>query len=256
MRKFLRPYELTVVLFYTLTTIGFVLMYQHSDYLWLIPMLIMCWFNHMFFAFNHRMVSHRSFVARSKFINNLIIFLSILQVNNSPLRFAIAHRHHHIYTDTRDDVHGPKRGFFITLIGWEFGIEEFLKNYDIKLYRDLIRDKFLLWFDKHYFKFLFVIFFIIYIVSWKLFWYVFVPAAIIWRLQANFFTNWYCHKYGYVSHLDSDSGSSRNSILGAVVTAGEGWHNNHHSNSSAYYLREKWWELDPSGLVIKYFLKQ
>ena len=83
-----------------------------------------------------------------------------------------------------------------------------------------------------------------------------MPAAIVWRLQANFFTNWYCHKYGYVSHQDNNAGSSRNSILGAVITAGEGWHNNHHSNSDAFYLREKWWEIDPSGFVIKYFLKR
>jgi len=171
----LPKYELVIFLFCILGIVGFSLMYTHEDWLWLIPMWFMIRFNHLCLSLHHRLISHRSFTAGSEFKKNLIIFLSIFQVNHSPLKFAISHRHHHKHSDKELDVHGPVRGLWGTLF-WEFGLEKKFKSLDMKIQRDLIRDKFLVAYDKHYYKILFVVSVLVYLISAKFFWYVFVPA--------------------------------------------------------------------------------
>ena len=250
-------YKITVLTSWILTSIGLYIMYLNDDWLWLIPMWVMIRFNHTCLSLHHRLISHRSFEAGSKFKHNLIIFLSVFQVNHSPLKFAISHRHHHKNSDLGPelDVHGPSTGFWNTLIGWELTLETRQRVLQMKLNRDLLRDKFLLWFDKHYYKILFFVFLIIFLVSPSVFWYIVVPASVFWKLEANLFVNWYCHKFGYTTYkLDTDT--SHNSVWAGYLTMGEGWHNNHHANPGSWRLGQQWWELDiPAALIKHYFIK-
>lgn len=253
----LSKYQFTVIIFWLLALTGCYLMYQNSDWLWLIPLWFMIRFNHMCLSLHHRLISHRSFEAGSKFKNNLIIFLSIFQVNHSPLKFAISHRHHHKNSDQGldKDVHGPTTGFWNTIVGWELTLEHRQKILQMKIYRDLLRDKFLLWYDQHYYKILTFTFAIIFLISPEAFWYIFVPAAVMWKIEANLFVNWYCHLYGYKNY-QMDNDKATNSIWSGYLTMGEGWHNNHHAEPNNWRLGHKWWELDiPAFLIKHYFIK-
>jgi fatty-acid desaturase len=252
MNKF--KYELTVSLFFVLSLIGLSIMVVEKDYLWIIPLWLMIRFNHMCLSLHHRLISHRSFETKNEFLKNLIIFLSIFQVNHSPLKFAIMHRHHHKNSDTEFDVHGPAVGFWNTIL-WEFNLEKKFKKLNMNLPRDLLKDRFLLTYDRHYYKILFLVSILIYFISFEFFWYVFVPASILWKVEANVLVNWYGHKYGYVNYnLDNDN--SKNSNLIGYLTMGEGWHNNHHAQPGNYNFGHKDSEFDVTGMLIKKYFKK
>lgn len=255
--KILSAYQITVALSWILMFVGFYMLVTNNDWVWLIPLWLMIRFNHTCLSLHHRLISHRSFEAGSKFKNNFIIFLSVFQVNHSPLKFAVSHRHHHKNSDQGPtaDVHGPSTGFWNTLIGWELTLESRQSVLQMKIYRDLLRDKFLMWYDKHYYKILFITFGIIFLVNSKVFWYIVVPASVLWKLEANLFVNWYCHKFGYVTYqLEKDK--ARNSLWSGYLTMGEGWHNNHHAEPTNWRLGRKWWELDiPAWLIKHYFIR-
>ena len=51
-------------------------------------------------------------------------------------------------------------------------------------------------------------------------------------------------------------GGSNNNLLYAILTFGEGWHDNHHLDSSKYSNWIKWYQIDITGLIIKWFLKR
>jgi len=252
MAKF--KYEITVALFAILALLGIAMMIVNNDYIWLLPLWIMIRFNHMCLSLHHRLISHRSFETTSNFKKNLIILLSIFQVNHSPLKFAIMHRHHHKNSDTDTDVHGPATGFWNTLL-WEFNLEKKFKTLNMRLPRDLLKDKFLLTYDKHYYKILTAVSIAIYFMSFELFWYVFVPASILWKIEANVLVNWYGHKYGYTNYkLENDN--SKNSMLIGYLTMGEGWHNNHHAEPTNYNFGRERYEFDFTAWLIKnYFAK-
>jgi stearoyl-CoA desaturase (delta-9 desaturase) len=246
-------YQFTGILFWILTIVGLYSLYINQDWWWLIGLWFMIRFNHMCLSLHHRLISHKSFTARSKFIHNLIIVLSVFQVNHSPLKFAISHRHHHKNSDKGADldVHGPSTGFFNTLLTWEFNLENKQTILKMKIPRDLLRDKFLLWFDKHYYKVLVLVSIIILLTSVNFFFYVYVPAAVLWKIEANLFVNWYCHKFGYSNYFLDTDGAKNNSWAG-WLTMGEGWHNNHHAQPSNYNFGHKPWEIDTTAWLIKH----
>jgi len=122
----------------------------------------------------------------------------------------------------------------------------------MKIQRDLIRDKFLVAYDKHYYKILFVVSVLVYLISAKFFWYVFVPASILWKVEANLFVNWYCHRHGYVNYtLEADT--AKNNNWAGWLTMGEGWHNNHHADPSNYNFGHRPHEIDITSILIKHY---
>lgn len=246
-------YRVLVIVFYILAAVGLYKMILENDFLWLIPLWIMIRINHFFLSLHHRLISHKSFEAKSDLIKNIIIFSSVFQANHSPLRFAIAHRHHHKTSDTESDVHGPVTGFLNTIFLWEFNLEKSYKRLKMNMPKDLIKDKFLLFYDKYYYIFLISTFAIIYLINENLFWYVFIPAAVLWKIEANLFVNWYCHIFGY-KNTDNEKDHAHNSLWAGYLTMGEGWHNNHHANPANWNFKRKWWEFDATGWIIERYL--
>ena len=250
----IKSYELLVSTFYVLFFISLYLMYINNDLLWLALMPITSWANHFIFSLNHRMIAHKAFTAKNKFIHNSIIALNVFQVSHSPLRFAILHRHHHGHADVPGkDVHGPTMGFWESVFGWEYNADKTIKRLNIKLPKDLLRDNFLMWFDKNYFAILFAVFLIVHLISWKAFWYVIVPGSVFFRLSASYFSNYHTSYFGYKNY-DLGNDTAKNSFLSNIFTCGEGWHNNHHSQPGAWNFSRKWWEWDPPAFAIKHLL--
>jgi fatty-acid desaturase len=250
----LKPYEATITLFYILCVVSIYMMWINDDLIWLIAMPIAGWVNHFIFSLNHRMIAHKSFKARNKFIHNLIIFLNVFQVSHSPMRFAMFHRHHHRHADVPGkDIHGPTMGFLESVVGWEYNLEETFKRLNIKIPKDLMRDHFLVWIDKHFYKILFSVSVIIYLISWQAFWYILIPGSVWFRLSASYFSNYHTSYFGYVNY-DLGPDTAKNSILANIFTCGEGWHNNHHAFPSSWKYGRQPWEWDPPQWAIKNFL--
>jgi stearoyl-CoA desaturase (delta-9 desaturase) len=67
--------------------------------------------------------------------------------------------------------------------------------------------------------------------------------------QATWMVNSVCHLWGYRNYSTTDR--SRNNWLVAILTLGEGWHNNHHANPRNVRHGQKWWEIDPTYLAIR-----
>lgn len=254
LKIFLRPYEATITLFYALCIFSFYLMWTSNELIWLFAMPIAGTVNHFFFSLNHRMIAHKAFKARNELIHKLIILANVFQVSHSPLRFAMIHRHHHGHADVPGkDIHGPTMGFWETVVGWEYDLENTVKRLGIKIPKDLMRDQFLVWFDKHYYRLLFAVCAIAWLVDWRIFWYIIVPGSVWFRLTGSYFSNFHTSYFGYINH-DLGHDTAKNSVFANIFTCGEGWHNNHHARPGDWRYGQKSWEWDPPQWAIKRFL--
>jgi len=188
---------------------------------------------------------HRHFIHRSyetgrirKFI---LLWLGAIQGIGKPLTICAIHRWHHAHSDTEEDIHSPT-----TLKWWQI-LLGFYKEPKLhrRLISDLIQDKNIKFCQRHYFKVIVTLNVILFIIDPVL------PGLImgIVNLHAFYSTgiiiNW-------LNHL---GGKPNNNILCAILTLGEGWHKNHHEDSTRYSNQVKWYHLDPTGWTIKYFLK-
>jgi stearoyl-CoA desaturase (delta-9 desaturase) len=187
----------------------------------------------------HRYFAHRSFrLGRvSQFI---LAFGATTAAQKGPLWWAGHHRTHHRYSDTDRDLHSPKRGFAWSHVGWilcdKYGPTEYDEIKDFARYPEL---RFL---NKHD-----------WIGPWSLGvacfliggWSglvigFFASTIVLWH--STFLVNSAAHVFGRRAYDTSDT--SRNSLLIALMTGGEGWHNNHHRYPSSARQGFRWWQID------------
>ncbi|MBK1882412.1 acyl-CoA desaturase [Luteolibacter pohnpeiensis] len=212
-------------------------------------------------AFYHRYFSHRTF-RTSRFMQLLFAALGNSSMQRGPLWWAATHRHHHKHADHEEDVHSPViSGFFWSHIGWLTSMKNFPTAYksipDLTKYRELV---FLNRYDQTV-PFIYGLimlamgWFLEYlfpdtgITIWQFFvWTFFISTTVL--LHGTLFINSLAHVWGKRRyHTDDDS---RNSLLLAIITLGEGWHNNHHRYPHSTRQGFKWWEFDPTymGLMM------
>ncbi len=194
----------------------------------------------------HRYFSHRSFKTGRVF-QFVLALLGTITSQKGVLWWSGHHRNHHRHSDTADDVHSPRRGFWWSHMFWflaprynatpasqlrEFGKFpelRFLNRYwvlgPVALCAGMLAAGG---------------------VSW-LFWGGFLPLVAMWH--ATFLVNSLAHVWGTRRYPTSDT--SRNNFLIALVTLGEGWHNNHHHYQSAACQGFFWWEIDATYYVLK-----
>lgn len=167
-------------------------------------------------AFFHRTVSHRNNI--HPIYEKLLIIVSWLGQASSALAWAGVHRKHHRYSDTEKDPHSPKyMGKFRAY--WQ------LSNNDtdiVKYVPDLLRKPWYVFQHRHYTKVVLSLH-VIGLCFLPLFWYwvlLITPAFLMWFSGSAI--NVFCH---------DNNGPKNNSIIG-ILTAGEGWHKNHHEQPS------------------------
>lgn len=206
------------------------------------------YYGRMFFitAGYHRYFAHRSY-KMGRFPQFLMALGGTMAAQKGPLWWASHHRWHHKYSDTKDDVHSPKNGFLWSHVGWILSakFEEPLYN---KI-SDFARYPELMWLDRFYL--------LPPLMAGALLWYslgagAFVMGACISTLllyHGTFFINSLAHVHGTRRYATADT--SRNSMLLALITCGEGWHNNHHHFQSSARQGFRWWEIDLSYYMLK-----
>ena len=199
------------------------------------------------FAGWHRFWSHKSFKTGNT-RKRIMTWMGIVGCTGKPITVMAGHRLHHKYSDQEKDIHSPKdRTWWQNLLG-------FYKEFpaDKKIMKDLIQDPEIKFIQRYYFHIIFGTAFILFLIDPILPGYLLGFTALYTFWAGTFFIVHLAHIHGHQDHETGDE--SRNNWLSAILTMGEGWHNNHHNNSLSYTTQNKWYQIDPTGLIIKYFL--
>ena len=208
----------------------------------------------------HRYFSHRSFKT-SRTFQFVLALLGASSIQKDPLWWAAHHRHHHRYTDTDFDAHSPtKHGFFWSHMGWVLC----KKNADLKpdaLVPDFMEYPELVYLNRNqkvvplfYLGLITALGFYLQYAHPEL--HTSALATIVWGFfistiflhHVTFFVNSASHVWGSRRFQTHDT--SKNNWWVALLTMGEGWHNNHHRFPSSERQGFYWWELDMTHLIL------
>jgi len=197
----------------------------------------------------HRYFSHRSYKT-SRVFGFMLAFLGQTSAQSSVLWWAGTHRHHHRHSDDEDDVHSPvRRGFWFSHVGWIFTARYQKTNLDA--IPDFAKYPELLWLDRHPFLPAVLLAVLVFLLAgWSG-----LVVGFFWSTVATwhgvFSINSLAHVWGRKRYLTGDQ--SRNNWWLALITLGEGWHNNHHHYQSAACQGFRWYEIDVTYYILKAF---
>lgn len=210
----------------------------------------------------HRYFSHRSYKT-SRWFQFLLGFLATTAVQNGPLWWASHHRLHHRFSDTENDVHSPvSNSVWWSHVGWILS-KKFNKT-EHRLVPDLARYPEVRWLNRYHIVGPLLLGALLFAAGsllahnapelgtngWQmLVWGFFVSTTILYH--GTFTVNSVAHLFGSRRFKTTDD--SRNNPLVALITLGEGWHNNHHRYMSSERQGFYWWEIDISHMVLTMF---
>ncbi len=229
------------------------------------PAVIVCfalWFVRMFgiTAGYHRYFSHRAYKT-SRFFQFVLAVLGNSSVQLGPLWWAAHHRHHHLYVDTEQDIHSPiMSGFWWSHMGWimcpkyaetnEKAIRDFAKYPELRLLNrfptvvpialalavtgvGMLLQQYVPQLGTNGLQ--------------MLAWGFFLSTLVLYH--TTFTINSLAHTFG-TRRFDTDD-TSRNNLFLALITLGEGWHNNHHYYPASERQGFYWWEIDIAHYMLQ-----
>ena len=193
----------------------------------------------------HRYFSHRTYKT-SRVFQFLLAFLAMSSSQKGVLWWASNHRTHHRLSDKDGDPHDSRRGFWYSHVGWLYDYRE---KTDYSKVKDLARYPELVFLNEYW-----VIPPVTLAVTVWLFlgWSglligFFLSTAILWH--GTFTINSLSHLFG-TKRYDAGDASTNNWLL-AIITMGEGWHNNHHHFMGSTRQGFYWWEIDLSYYILR-----
>ena len=195
----------------------------------------------------HRYFSHRSFKT-SRVFQFLLAFVAQSSAQQGALWWAAHHRKHHKYSDTPQDVHSPlQHGFWFAHFGWIFSPTK--SEADYNLIKDFMKFPELVWLNKYKHVPAVLLGVGVWLVSgWSgLVVGFFISTMLLFH--CTFAINSLAHLIGRQSYVTGDD--SRNNWFLALITFGEGWHNNHHYFQSSTRQGFHWWQIDFTYYVLK-----
>lgn len=195
----------------------------------------------------HRLASHRSFKV-PKWLEYFFILCGTLACQGGVKGWVGYHRMHHLYADRPGDPHDSTRGFWWSHISWL--MHEVPSHIELNRFtKDIADDGFYQFCHRHYIALQIALAALLYglggipFVVWGIFVRLFVG------FHSTCFVNSACHKFGY-RNVEVDDRST-NCWWVALLTFGEGWHNNHHARQSSAQYGWRWWEIDLVWLTIR-----
>jgi len=198
----------------------------------------------------HRLLAHRSFKV-PKWLEYVLTICGTLALQGAAPKWVATHRVHHAYSDRPSDPHSPTRGFWWAHVGWLFAYDELTDKPEsyTRFVQDLERDRGHQLIAKTVGWQVLLLALLLY--AWGgwpfIVWGIFVRTTFVYH--GTWLVNSAAHLWGYQA-FDTNEGS-RNNWWVAIVSYGEGWHNNHHAylRSAAHGLR--WWEVDLTYVSIR-----
>jgi stearoyl-CoA desaturase (delta-9 desaturase) len=211
-------------------------------------------------GFYHRYFSHRAF-RTSRAVQFLFAVLGASAVQRGPLWWAAQHRHHHAHADGPLDPHSARRhGFLWSHLGWFLTRENFRTR--LERVPDLARYPELRFLDRYDALVPLLLAALLFVAGEWLAWAAPGLGTDGWQLvvwgfaistvalyHVTFTINSLAHRFGWRRYATRDD--SRNNFWLALLTFGEGWHNNHHHYPASARQGFRWWEID----IAYYFLR-
>ncbi|CAN5431456.1 fatty acid desaturase [soil metagenome] len=202
----------------------------------------------------HRLLTHRSFKAPKWLEYTLTIFGAMAIQDDAP-KWVATHRIHHKFTEEEGDPHSTRPGFWWAHIGWI--VRGTANDHDHatlqKYVPDLMKDKFHVALARFYYIPLIISGVILFAVGgWSMvLWGVF--ARVVFGWHSTWLVNSATHYFG--SRRFETKDDSTNNWAIALLTFGEGWHNNHHAQPSRARHGLTWYEFDLNWQTIRLFKK-
>jgi stearoyl-CoA desaturase (delta-9 desaturase) len=197
----------------------------------------------------HRLHTHRSYKS-PKWIEYLFAVLGTMTLEGGPIFWVATHRIHHQRSDQEGDPHSPRDGVFWSHMGWIiFGSALHNNTAAMAKYApDMAKDRFYCWLNNwHWVPLALSGVGLAYLGLPYLLWGVF--ARVVVGLHATWLVNSATHLWGYRRFITRDD--SRNNWWVALLTFGEGWHNNHHAHPASARHGLTWYELDITWIQIR-----
>ena len=201
----------------------------------------------------HRLLTHRGYHV-PKWIEYLMTFFATLSLEGGPIFWVSTHRVHHQLSDQEGDPHTPREGGWWAHTGWIlFGESLHAQTEALARYSpDLHRDRFHVWLSKYHWIPIAVSGVLLLAGGWYWGGWVNGIAMVLWGvflrvtlgLHATWLVNSATHLWG--SRRFNTRDDSRNSWWVALLTGGEGWHNNHHAHPVSARHGLAWYEIDPN----------
>ena len=191
----------------------------------------------------HRLLTHRGYKV-PKAVEYFLVTCGTLALEGGPIQWVTTHRIHHAHTDRHGDPHTPRDGGWWAHIGWIlFGTAQDHSPETFERYApDLIKDRYYVLLNRYYY----VPFFILTVAllvfgGWSMMlWGAFLRVVV--ALHTTWLVNSATHLWGKQRFQTGDD--SRNSWWVALLTFGEGWHNNHHAHPTSARHGFRWYEID------------
>ncbi|TWT99405.1 Fatty acid desaturase [Botrimarina colliarenosi] len=216
----------------------------------------------------HRLLTHRSFAVPA-WLERAFVVVAVCCLEDSPASWVAAHRLHHSDADHRDDPHSPLAGAFWGHLGWLLMANPKVRSLSVfeRYARDVLRTPFylrlqrgelpLLIYAAHALLYAVVGFVAGFAMTGEpaagvqlgaslLVWGVFLRTVVVWHISWS--VNSLSHLFGYRNYETDEN--SRNNWLVAMLSSGEGWHNNHHAEPASASNWHRWWEFDLMYLII------
>ncbi len=193
----------------------------------------------------HRLLTHRGFKT-PKLVEYFLAVCGTLALEGGPIFWVGTHRLHHQLSDKTGDPHTPTEGGWWAHVGWILSGES-LHAQTVMLGRyapDLTKDRFHVWLSKYHWVPLTIVGLgLLAIGGWTwVLWGIFFRVTI--GLHSTWLVNSATHMWGSRRFPTRDE--SRNNWWVALLTGGEGWHNNHHAHPVSARHGLKWYEFDPN----------
>ncbi|MFV8752516.1 acyl-CoA desaturase [Nannocystaceae bacterium ST9] len=194
----------------------------------------------------HRYFSHRSYKT-SRAFQFVLALLAQSSAQKGVLWWAAHHRHHHKFSDQPGDTHSPvQRGFVYAHVGWLFDnsdATDYAKIKDFAKYPELVFLNKLWWLPPTLLGFGVWL-----ALGWSGLLIGFaLSTVLLWH--GTYTINSFTHMFGKRVYPTTDA--SKNSMLFALITMGEGWHNNHHYYQASARQGFHWWQIDVTYYILK-----
>lgn len=206
----------------------------------------------------HRLLTHHSYKTLRP-VRYLLTFLGACALQGGPISWVATHRLHHQLSDEEEDPHTPLMSFLWSHVLWIFfRYPEFDRYEELRRYaKDLDREPMMRFFEKYDWLCVTALgvalfstgaaiggwVFGVSLVTWALF----LRTVLVWH--GTWLVNSATHLWGYQTYKTDDN--SRNNWWVALISFGEGWHNNHHADQRSAAHGHRWWEIDLTYWTIR-----
>jgi fatty-acid desaturase len=217
----------------------------------------------------HRLLTHGALKC-PKWFERLLATLGVCCLQDTPARWVAIHRMHHQHSDKQNDPHSPAAGFFWGHVGWLlYQNRDHLSLTNCDRYaNDILRDPYYFWLERGINAVLLYVlhaiaFFVIGLgIGWTssgglveglrfglslVVWGVVVRTVVVWHV--TWAVNSFTHVSGYQNYETREH--SHNNWIVALLSHGEGWHNNHHAKPRCANNGHRWWEFDLTFQTIR-----